>query len=178
MVDIKNLREILVYQSGRSVSGVAFASIDTISTPTLRGGKKNPYQGKIRKIMSGAAVTIATSSAGYRNMMRKILQESGGNPDDFELKPRAWGTRIGGTPIIEHTKDGTTYHYLEVQFRSPGSTEYFVEEDGVLHPIEKDQITGLPDAPDAPVVIRTFRLDNILAIRFGGEEHRGPFFWA
>jgi hypothetical protein len=155
-----------------SVNGNTIISIDTVTTPTLLGGKKNPLQGQIRKVMIGGNVMVFTNknSNGYENMVNRRLIAEGKDPASFELGERQWGERIAGTPFIEH--NGATY--LEVIFLRPGKTHY---EHG-LRSIAREQITGLKDAVegeqgglDNKVVIRTFKADSIAAITIDGKRH-------
>ena len=87
----------------------------------LTGGKKNPFQGRVKKITDGANVMIFSGTAqnGYENMVKRRMLEEGKDPDTFVLGKRAWGTRIGETPFIEHNGK----HYLECVFISPGKSK-------------------------------------------------------
>ena len=155
-----------------SVNGNSIISIDTVTTPVLAGGKKNPMQGQIRKVMIGGNVMVFTNknSNGYENMVQRRLAQEGKDPSTFELGERQWGTRIAGTPFVEH--NGAKY--LEVIFLRPGKVHF---EHG-LRTIERDQIEGLKDAEngeqgglDNKVIIRTFKEDSIAAITINGARH-------
>lgn len=181
-----NLREIF-----KNVSGSSFVGLDTESVVKLKGGKKNEQQGRVTKRVTGSSVMVFsnTEQNGYENMVQRRLIEEGKDPTSFSVGPRAWGTRVPNLPIIEHEKDGVKKEYLEVIFLKPGKTEYFL--DG--NPINKEDIQGLeekeektveaPSQDDAPtnkgqagldnkVVIRTYAVDSILAIRVDGNEYR------
>lgn len=180
------LREIFT-----NVNGASFVGLDTESKVTLKGGKKNPQQGRITKRTIGSSVMVFTNkeSNSYENMVQRRLIEEGKDPTSFTVGPRTWGTRIENMPIVEHTKDDLTKDYLEVIFLKPGKTEYF--QDGL--PINKEDIEGLDDKEDKPtlvpapdaeptsvgqagldnkVVIRTYGEDSILAVRIDGSEYR------
>lgn len=156
-----------------NVQGSTFVGLDTETVVKLKGGKKNEMQGRVTKRMVGANTMLFTNSNtnGYQNMVKKRLESEGKDPESFELKPRAWGTRIANTPFVEHK--GT--HYLETIFLNSGETEYFL--DG--KPIEKDEIEGLPaerstnaeaqGGLDNQVTLRTFKVDSITSIRVNGE---------
>jgi hypothetical protein len=124
--------------------------------------------GRVTKVMRGAQIMVFTNSEtnAYDAMVRRRLAAEGRDPDSFKLGERAWGTRVAGTPFVEHRGE----YYLETIFMRPGAVEY--ELAGV--PIQKDQIVGLPEARDNPdsqagldnkVVIRTFKLDSIIGLR-------------
>lgn len=150
-------------------NGTTFVSIDTLSNVTLTGGKKNEFQGRVQKRMTGARVEVGAS---YERKVQKRLVSEGKDATDFELQPRKWGVRMGDTPIIEHTlKDGTVKHYLEVIFQQGGNVEYLV--DGEV--VDPSTIPGLPESrgeaeqgglsDDGKVVIRTFDIGSITEIR-------------
>lgn len=156
-----------------NVNGASIISIDTVTTPKLKGGKSNPMQGQVRKVMIGANVMVFTNkrSNGYENMVMRRLAQEGKDPKSFQLGPRAWGQRIEGTPFIEH--NGALY--LEVIFLKPGKSHY---EHGVRK-IDRSEVIGLEEASEGgeqgglenKVIIRTFKADSISSITINGERH-------
>ena len=149
-----------------AANGATFIGIDTCTTPKLTGGKGNPPRDRVRKVTEGSNVMIFqnVNGSGYDKMVRRRLGKEGKNPDGFTLSPRAWGTRIAGTPFVEH---GGQY-YLEVIYLHSGATHYTL--DGVRTPTTT--IQGLPKKPDEAkqggltdkVIIRTFKLDSITRV--------------
>ena len=114
-----------------------------------------------------------SKGSAYEAMVKRRLAAEGKDADNFEVGPRAWGQRETGTPFVMH--DGKAY--LEVVFLRAGRTHY--ELDGVV--VSKDDIQGLPapreDAEgqgglENKVVIRTFALDSITALRADKKEWR------
>lgn len=157
-----------------NVNGASFISIDTVTAPKLSGGKSNPHQGRVLKVMTGANVMVFQNknSNGYENMVNRRLVEEGKDPSSFTLSPRQWGTRVENMPIVEHTKNGVTKHYLEVIFLKSGKSHYLI--DGNLVPASR--IQGLQEATEGEqgglsdkVVIRTFDIENITEIRADGK---------
>lgn len=157
-----------------NVSGACFVSIDTVTTPKLKGGMKNPMQGKVRKVMIGANVMVFSMKNGgsaYENMVQRRLAQEGKDPASFSLGERAWGTRIAGTPFVEH--NGALY--LEVIFLKTGKVHF---EHGA-RPIARNEIVGLDDKEetavqgglDNKVVIRSFKADSIMAVTIDGKRH-------
>ena len=154
-----NIRQIM-----SAVNGSTFVGLNTTTPVKLTGGKKNPLQGRVTKVMRDANVMVFTNknSNGYANMVERRLQSEGKNPKSFVLGDRPWGTRVEGLPIVEHNgKD-----YLEVIFLNSGKTEYLVDGkpfDGKIEGLqaspEVDQ-AGLNDK----VIVRTFAVDNIDSI--------------
>lgn len=154
-----------------NVSGASFIGLDTVTTVKLRGGQKNPMQGRVHKHMVGASVMVFsnTNSNAYDNAVKRRLEKEGKNPEDFKISPRQWGERVHGAPIVLHKGA----EYLEVIFLKGGQVSYTL--DG--QPIDKAEIQGLDSKPegdqgglDDKVIIRTFKADSIKAIRIDGQS--------
>lgn len=152
------------------VSGGRFVGLDTETPVTLTGGKKNPLQGRVTKRVTGSNVMCFSNQEtnAYEAMVRRRMTAEGLDATDFVLGERAWGSRIPGTPFVQHTKDGVTKYYLEAIFMKAGKVEYFV--DGVLTDVA--EIQGLPVAKpgeqgglENKVIIRSYTVDNIINIR-------------
>lgn len=166
-MEYKNLKELV-----STIKGTSFAGIDTLTEVKLKGGKKNPFQGRVQKKTTGANIMLYNDSSKnvYGNMVKKRMLEEGKDPETFELKPRVWGTRIENSPFIEH-KDK---YYLECIFVSPGKSVYLV--DGVETP--KEEIEGLETEKkvsetsqggiENKIILRTFSLDSIEEVRLRG----------
>ncbi len=146
-----------------NVNGATFVAIDTITEPKLKGGKKNPHQGRVRKIMTGASVMVFQNKNihGYDAMVKRRLVKEGKNPETFKLSPRAWGSRLPNTPIVEHKGQ----YYLEVIFLKSGVIHY--ELDGVkvdpseIEGLVVDKVEGHQGGLNDKVIIRTFKVSNI-----------------
>jgi hypothetical protein len=139
-------------------------SITMSTIPKLKGGKANPHQGRINKVTTGAIGILYTSGRGYFEKVNEGLINEGKAPD-FEPKPRSWGTRVEGTPLIEHKEK----FYLDVIFEEPGETEYFFLDT----PIAKEDIEGLEDKTEGEqgglekkVHVRTIALESIMDVQF------------
>jgi hypothetical protein len=166
-----------------TVKGTTFAGLDTLTSVSLKGGKKNPMQGRVTKRTTNANIMLFSNSTvnGYEAMVKRRMLKEGKDPDTFQVKPRAWGQRVGNSPFIEHNGK----YYLECIFVSGGKSEYFL--DG--QPIEKENIEGLEEPKEKTeettvdenkpfrnedledkVIIRTFSLDSIERITVKGEE--------
>ena len=123
-------------------------------------------QGRVTKTMIGASVMVFQNKAsnGYENMVNRRLEAEGKDPSSFTVGPRPWGERVPNTPIVAHKGK----EYLEVIFLKAGEVSYAL--DG--KPIAKDEITGLKDSESGEqgglnnkVIIRTFGLDSLIAVR-------------
>jgi hypothetical protein len=153
-----------------NVNGMTPIGLDTVTTPRLKGGKSNPHQGRVRKIMTGANVMVFQNKRvhGYDAMVKRRLVGEGKNPASFVLSPRKWGSRIPNTPFVSHNGN----IYLEVIFLSAGTVSYTL--DG--NPIDRDDIEGLDvNRKEAAqgglhdkVIIRTFKAASINRVTING----------
>lgn len=158
------------------VNGSTFVGIDTRTVPVLKGGKKNPMQGRVTKIMKGASVMVFQNrtSSSYGDMVQRRLAAEGKDPASFELKPRSWGTRLPNSPFVHHVKDGQDKYYLEVIFLRAGDVEYFLDDK----PINKEDIQGLQEKDESEqgglenkVIIRSYSLESITGVRLDKNHH-------
>lgn len=166
-MDINTARKAL-----ETLVGGTFVGIDTETPVTLLGGKKNPMQGRVTKRMVGATVMCFsnTDTNAYENMVKRRLSQEGKDPADFVLSPRAWGEREAGTAFVTHKGK----YYLEAIFMRAGKVEYLLDDK----PITAAEIEGLNEKRDAgeqgglenKVVIRTYTLENVTAMRVNGQE--------
>lgn len=174
-----------IQQQLQDFKGSRIIGLDTVTEVKLKGGQKNPMQGKVTKMTKGSLVMLFTSNKGYKNMVnRRLKNQSAGELTTIELfeaiankgfepGPRQWGKRIDGTPFVEH--NGKTY--LECIFIRPGKSTYYI--DGQV--IEKKDIIGLQEKKEGDqgglkdkVIIRTFALDSILGVKKAGKIIPGP----
>lgn len=181
MITYEQLNELV-----SQVKGTTFAGLTTKTQVKLTGGKKNEMQGRVEKLTEGSNIILYSNSEknGYAEMVKRRMIKEGKDPSEFQLKPRAWGVRVGKSPFIEHNDK----YYFECIFVSPGKTTYLL--DG--NPILKEDIVGLPvpkenteeevesekkqfsnnDLEDK-VIIRTFALESIVSIKLKNEELNG-----
>ena len=154
--------------------GGTFVGLDTETVVTLRGGKKNPQQGRVTKRVTGSRVMCFSNSNtnAYAAMVQRRLVQEGKDPAAFELGPRAWGERVPDSCFVVHRGS----YYLEAIFLQAGSVQYCL--DGV--PVPASSIEGLPETREQTgqgglenaVVIRTYALESIVALRANGQEWR------
>jgi hypothetical protein len=175
-MNVQQLRETL-----SKFEGATFAALDTVTVPVLRGGKGNPFQGKVEKHCLGHRVILFTNKnvSGYENKVKRHLAKAGLNPESFSLGPLPWGERIPDSPIIQHNGK----HYLQCVFLEAGSVEYVATEsiedsDGfywrAFESIPKQAIQGLNEKTGSEhqglerseqVIVRTYAIDSIVALR-------------
>jgi len=163
--DVKNVLD--------KVNGATFAGLDTVTQVKLKGGKKNPLQGRVTKKTQGSTVMLFTNknSNGYANMVKRRLEKEGKDAGSFELKPRTWGQRIDNTPFVEHKEK----KYLECVFIKGGKSVYMVDDTEV----DANEIEGLDNPKvadvsqgglDNKVIIRTYAIESIEKMRVMGEK--------
>ena len=155
-----------------NVNGNSFISIDTMTIPKLKGGQKNPLQGKVKKVMVGANVMVFQNknSNGYDNMVKRRLIKEGKDAENFNISERKWGTRVPNFPVVEHKGN----YYLEVIFLKKGKVTYFV--NGI--PTLPEDIEGLDykeegkqGGLDNKVIIRDYKFENILSLKINQETY-------
>ena len=107
----------------------------------------------------------------------------------FQVKPRKWGQRIPNTPFIEHTVANAVQpaYYLDTIFLRAGTSEFFLDGQSIAEgdiqgyekPVAKESANvqgGLK--VENQVIVRSIGLASILAIRTGGKEYAGNFYYA
>lgn len=169
-----NLAHVLARLNGAAVMG-----LDTETIPSLLGGKSNPMKDQVTKRHIGALVMLFQNKFvnGYEAAVKRRLVAEGKDPESFELGARRFGTRIPNTPIIDHNGE----LYLECIFQKAGKSEY-VYMDQLIDPanvqgLKLDTKEGEQGGLDDKVIIRTFKLSSITAIRFNKEEYAGTFYY-
>ena len=164
------------------IKGGTFVGLDTETVEKLKGGKKNPFQGRVTKRVTGSTVMVFgnTESNAYENMVKRRLAKEGKDPEDFQLGQRAWGQRIAGTAFVEHKGE----HYIETIFMRAGDVEYFLDgkplgsvaiDDADQQWLDLPAVKVNPEgqgglSEENRVIIRTYKLSSIIAVRAKGEE--------
>lgn len=175
-----------IIQVLKDLSGASFIGFDSRTDVTIPGGKKNIYQGRIVKVTRNISAMIYENKFvnGYENAVRKSLAASG-IQTEFNVGPRAWGTRVPNTPIVEHKGQG----YLEVIVKSVGDVSYELDDGTKLVKVKLDDsksiliteeskefITDLPPSAntegqqggldsDDQIIIRTYKMSSISELR-------------
>ena len=153
------------------LNGCAIGSITAETNVTLKGGKKNPMQGKVVKRAENANVMFFCNSKSnaYQNMVKRRLTKEGKAPEEFKLSKRVWGERIADTPFVQHKGQ----MYVEVIFlRAPSKVQYMLAGEKIA----KELIEGLPvkasegkqGGLENKVIIRTYKLSSLCSIKMGG----------
>jgi hypothetical protein len=150
------------------VTGSASFLIDTTTDVKLTGGKKNVYQGRVKKRVENSQVVVYNrhSGNGYAELVKEQMVREGKDPEEFVLKPRAWGERITNTPFVVHKEK----YYIECVFEQSGETTILLDGE-----VTDEEIEGMPvkkvsttvaqtesqGGIEEKVIIRTFSVESI-----------------
>jgi len=142
--------------------GDVYFNLDTVTEVKLKGGKKNLMQGRVTKKTTGAKAFVNFGGGSlYEKLVKEGLEKEGKDPSEFVMKPRAWGTRIEGTPFVQHNDK----YYIECFFVSSGESTYLVDGEVTDEEIEGLPVKSVSDESqgglEEKVIIRTFSLDSI-----------------
>ena len=177
---------MIIQEQLNNFKGSQIIGIDTLTVVELTGGKANPQQGRVKKLVEGSKVMVFKSGKGYFNMVTRRLKKQA---DEMEMTtdrlfeaisgagwqpgPRQWGERVSNSPFVQH-KDKT---YLECIFIQGGKPKYFL--DGME--IAKEEVIGLKEKVEGDqgglvdkVIVRTYSLDSIIKVRKSKKEILGP----
>ena len=156
----------------RSHKGNGFAHIITRTVPAMRK-TGNPFHGNVFKV---AAVNIQ-AGFNYINSVNNQLAREGKTPD-AEAKPRKWGQRIKGTPLVEHTnKAGEHRLYLEAKCEKVNSVRYVDGEGNAIDKAdlaewlqERSAKSSTQANVDKEIILRDYALDSIEWIAIDGHK--------
>lgn len=146
----------------------------------LKGGQSNSMQNRIFKETEDLRIELAIPgvAGGYADRLKEQAVADGLNPDTYQPKARAWGTRIDNSPLIEHKGE----HYLEFFVTGSGKTRYVYDINNSgradeFVEIKPSMIEGLPESKEVgshvqdglskKVDVRCVKLANITRIRIG-----------
>ena len=153
--------------------GNGFAHLIAKTFPDMNK-KGNPYFGNVYKI------TDAQIQMGfhYINSVNNQLQREG-KPRNAKLGDRAWGNRIKGTPLVEHTpkKTGLYTLYLEAKVERVNSSKLYLIDTS--EEIDKELLfPWMPKAKESStqenltkkVYLRDYALESIMWLRADKHE--------
>ena len=143
--------------------GSKIVTITAETEPKLK--KSNPYVGVVKRSKINGIVGFIYENSVNNQRARE------GKEKDFNSQDRVWGTRISGTPIVEHKGK----KYLEVKVEKYLDTEYYCGSSTIdvndikphMYAKKKPQNQGL----EKVVQLRDFNLDNIKELRYNGETY-------
>ena len=143
---------------------VTFVSITDPDWASIKSTGPNPFKDTVKKrsVVNGMIGFIYENSVN-RQRFREGLET------DFESFPRKWGTRLHGTPWVEHNGK----RYLEVKVERVLSTEY-IDQDGniiqpeTIRPFLKPKNTTSRQGVENEIILRDYALNNIVELRLNG----------
>lgn len=134
----------------------------------LKGGQKNPNQGKLRKLSVVFATLTGQTTYKDRVSHQMFVEGKADVSDTYQPKERPWGVRKGDSPIIEH--NGETY--LEFIVEKQVQTCYILDGQTVDNP--ESVVEGFPEprshneesqgGVDSKINLRCVKSSNILTI--------------
>ena len=113
-----------------------------------------------------AEVQINWGIWSYTNSLYSMASREG-KEIVFDVKPRQWGQRIDGTPLVELRGK----YYLEAKCERVIEMDYYDQEGNKLDKEEMSQFlpkrkkSSTQDQLDGEVVLRDYSLDNLLVFR-------------
>lgn len=170
-----------------NTSGASIVTLTYTTGPSSRMRKTkpttNPWWDKpnkrwtIEKTSRVQGMVGASYKNAVNNQLLREAEEAGLSPDEveeFEPQERYWGSRIEGTPLVQHVKDGETRYYLEIlKFRTLDfgwfDEEGEVDEDDV-DPFIRERSQPDSQPTEKEIRLRDIRLDHIDRISINGEK--------
>jgi len=162
------MKEITKQQLIELLKNLKTATPATVITQTIPKMRKtnNPYFDKVTKFMK-ANVFI---NFNYEKSVNRV-REKEGNDEVFEASKRVWGTRIQGTPLVEHKGN----YYLECRFLKHCKSTYLFENKVIDDSDISDFIYEGSNAEHQgvfeEVILRDFKIESILQIKFNKEVY-------
>lgn len=155
-------------QLAEVVSGGAKpVTITTTTVPDLVGGKSCPLAGRVQKVSR----VNGFLNFNYQNAVNRQLGRED-KEQEFEAHPRKWGNRKKG--FVYYESKGEKKVYLEVKVEKSLDHEYYVDGEKVSDDVVKPYLR--PSSPsrqgtDKEVIVRDYRISNILKLCCGGQEY-------
>ena len=118
-----------------------------------------------------AEVQINWGIWNYSNSLYSMASREG-KEIVFDIKPRQWGERMDGTPLVRHLGK----YYLEAKCERVLEMDYYNQEGDKLDKEEMSQFlpkrkrSSTQAKLDGEVVLRDYSLDNLLVFRGGTKK--------
>ena len=146
--------------------GHGFGTIKAL-TPSRLLKTNNPVPNALKY----AEIQINWGIWSYTNSLYSMASKEG-KEIVFDVKPRQWGQRIDGTPLVQ-LKDK---YYLEAQCERVIEMDYYDQEGNKLDKEEMSQFvpnkkkSSTQAQLSGEVVLRDYSLDNLLVFRGGTKK--------
>ena len=173
-LETDNITEVNLMEMVRVLMNVKHATPATIiaTTDVDMNKTNNPYFERVTKTQK-SNVFINFDYAASVN--RKLVKE--GKVADFVAKPRKWGEKLTGTPLVFHN----TKYYLETRFlgaepqveynldgeiTDKSVFELYLKKENVKATVKNQ---GLEE--DEIVILRDFKVENVRQLRINGTTY-------
>lgn len=175
-LDLNGLIDLLHERKGTQI-----VSLVTETIPSMNK-KNNPYYDKEKETFRVTKRSWVNGMVGwnYSNSVTNQRLREGHESPEFEAQPRTWGERIAGSPLVKH-KDSL---YLELKVeRTVERPLFYLDGELLIEEYDKvvlDDIKKYIKAPkqamtqetEKEIILRDYKLSNILSIRCGGQDYR------
>jgi hypothetical protein len=170
---VTKLESVLANHKGNGFAHIIAKTVPAMNKGGRSGTPVNPFHGDVFKI---ADVNIQAGFHYINSVNNQLTRE--GKEANADVKPRKWGQRIKGTPLVEHTnKAGTRRLYLEAKCESVNSVKYVDGKGNEIAKADLDQwLTSRPAKSstqanvDKEIILRDYALDSIQWIAIDGEQ--------
>jgi len=118
-----------------------------------------------------AEVQINWGIWNYSNSLYSMASREG-KEIVFDIKPRQWGERMDGTPLVHHRGK----YYLEAKCENVLEMDYYTQDGDKLNKevmsefLPKRNKSSTQAKLDGEVVLRDYSLDNLLVFRGGTKK--------
>ena len=156
-----------------------FVGLTTETVPDMRK-TDNPFFGRVTK----RSFTTVQIGASYANAVNNRREKEGVvDIEPFTPKPRKWGVRINGTPLVVHVKKGDDKprYYMECRvLQTNHEPQYYLDGKFVDSIPLRDQILSFISKPSSnaawqgvteEVIIRDFALESIVQVKMDKETY-------
>jgi len=171
---MENQKEIIGVSKDQMIEvlrGVTSAVPATVTTLTIEkmNKKNNPYLDRvIKKTISNVFINYDYQKAVNNRLVKE------GKEADFVAKPRVWGTRVQGTPLVEH--NNAFYVSLGYLTKNSPKVEYRMDGEIIdksvfqefLPAASKSNTQGL----DNDVVVRDVQVENVYELKVAGKIYQ------
>ena len=152
----------------KNLKGATFVTLVTRTVPKMRLAG-NPFRDRVFKISR----VNGTINFVYGNSVNR-QREREGKVSDFQPEPRKWGTRIAGTPLVEH-KDN---FYLEMKvekalghsFLWSNSNTMSADDEAHLVSYLFESYQPKTQQTDKAIILRDYALNSIVSITIDGTQ--------
>lgn len=143
-----------LFAQATSLKGASYAILSTVTYP----------KPGIEKETTGIDVILFTMDSGYEKLGKDRLRAAGKNPDDFVIGQRAFGERVGYSPVIKHNGE----NYLQFAVLNPGESTFYRNVAGKRKVVDPSAYGIKPSRAASGVEVRTVKFEHITEMEILG----------